>query len=108
RLQLEASERLRNIRKQHGTLSFGSIEATPVVENEQIKDLVVRKHNVAEDIIESFMVAANVAMAEFLREKGSVSIRRIVKTPKRWDRIQAIAAQSGTKLPDTPDSRALS
>jgi VacB/RNase II family 3'-5' exoribonuclease len=108
RLQLEASERLRNIRKQHGTLSFGSIEATPVVEKDQIKDLAVRKHNVAEDIIESFMVAANVAMAEFLREKGSVSIRRIVKTPERWDRIQAIAAQSGTKLPDAPDSRALS
>lgn len=108
RLQLEASERLRNIRKQHGTLSFGSIEATPVVENDQVKDLAVRKHNVAEDIIESFMVAANVAMAEFLREKGSISIRRVVKTPKRWDRIQAIAAQSGKKLPDAPDSRALS
>jgi len=108
RLQLEASGRLRNIRKQHGTLSFGSIEPTPVIEHGEVKDLTVRKHNVAEDIIESFMVAANVTMAKFLKEKGSVSIRRVVKTPKRWDRIQAIAAQFGVQLPNTPDARPLS
>jgi exoribonuclease II len=107
-LQREASERLRQIRKQRGTLTFASIEATPVVEQGEVKDLTVRQHNVAEDIIESFMVAANVAMARFLKEKGSVSIRRIVKTPRRWDRIQAIAAQFGVELADTPDQRALS
>jgi VacB/RNase II family 3'-5' exoribonuclease len=107
-LQRETSERLRKIRKQRGMLAFASVEPTPVVEQGEVKDLTVRKHNVAEDIIESFMVAANVAMARFLKEKGSLSIRRVVKTPKRWDRIQAIAAQSGVKLPDTPDQRALS
>jgi exoribonuclease-2 len=62
---------------------------------------------VADDIIESFMVAANVAMAEYLKEKGSLSIRRVVKTPKRWDRIQAIASQFGVQLPTVPDPRAL-
>jgi VacB/RNase II family 3'-5' exoribonuclease len=108
RLQQQASERLRNIRKQRGMLAFASVEAAPIVEQGEVKDLTVRKHNVAEDIIESFMVAANVAMAQFLEEKGSASLRRIVKTPKRWDRIQAIAAQFGAKLPDTPDQRALS
>jgi exoribonuclease-2 len=108
RLQQEASERLRKIRQQRGKLAFASVEATPVVEQGEVKDLSVRKHNVAEDIIESFMVAANVAMAQFLKEKGSLSIRRVVKTPRRWDRIQAIAAQCGVKLPDTPDQRALS
>jgi Exoribonuclease R len=107
RLQQEASERLRQIRKQRGMLAFASVEATPVVEQGEVKDLTVRKHNVAEDIIESFMVAANVAMAQFLKEKGSLSIRRIVKTPRRWDRIQAIAARFGVKLPDAPDQRAL-
>jgi exoribonuclease-2 len=108
RLQQQASERLRNIRKQRGMLAFASVEATPIVEQGEVKDLTVRKHNVAEDIIESFMVAANVAMAQFLEKKGSASLRRIVKTPKRWDRIQAIASQFGAKLPDTPDQRALS
>jgi len=68
----------------------------------------VREHTVAEDIIESFMVAANVAMAQFLRERNCLSIRRVVRTPKRWDGIQLIAAKSGAKLPDAPDPRALS
>ncbi len=54
------------------------------------------------------MVAANVSMARHLKECKSLSIRRVVKTPKRWDRIQAIAAQFGVKLPSVPDSRALS
>ncbi len=108
RLQQETSEKLRGIRQRHGALTFSSAEATPVVENGQVKDLSVSHHNVAEDIIESFMVAANVAMAQFLRERGSLSIRRVVRTPRRWDRIQAIAAQFGVQLPPTPDPRALS
>lgn len=108
RFQQTISNQLRALRKQHGALTFGSIEATPVLANGEVKDLEVRSHNAAEDLIESFMVAANVAMAGFLRQKGSLSIRRVVKTPKRWDRIQAIAAQFGVTLPGVPDQRALS
>lgn len=108
RLQLQTSDKLRAVRKQHGALTFGSIEATPTVENGVVTAMNVRHHNVAEDIIESFMVAANVAIAQFLKENNSQSIRRVVKTPKRWDRIQAIATQYNFKLPSTPDPRALS
>jgi len=108
RLQQETAEQLRGLRKQNGALTFGSIEAMPVVENGEVKDLVVSRHNVAEDIIESFMVAANTAMARHLKERGSLSIRRVVRTPRRWDRIQAIAAQFGVKLPPAPDPHALS
>jgi exoribonuclease R len=49
-----------------------------------------------------------VAMAQYLKEKRSQAIRRVVRTPRRWDRIQAIAAQFGVSLPATPDPRALS
>jgi exoribonuclease-2 len=108
RLQLATSQRLRNLRKQQGALVFGSIEAVPVVQNGEVKELAVNRHTVAEDIIESFMVAANVAMAQYLREKASLAIRRVVRTPKRWDGIQIIAAKFGVKLPATPDPRALS
>jgi exoribonuclease-2 len=108
RLQQQTAQRLRGLRKQNGALTFGSIEAMPVVENGEVKDLVVSRHNVAEDIIESFMVAANTAMARHLKDRGSLSIRRVVRTPKRWDRIQAIAAQFGVKLPSAPDPRVLS
>jgi len=107
RLQHEASQKLLGFRRQHGALIFGSVEATPVIENGEVKDLAVSQHNAAEDIIECFMVAANVAMAQYLKEKGSLSIRRVVRTPRRWDRIQAVASQLGFKLPPVPDSRAL-
>ncbi|MDB6019364.1 MAG: Exoribonuclease [Pedosphaera sp.] len=107
RLQKETSDKLSGIRRRQGSLTFGSVEATPVVENGVVKDLVISQHNVAEDIIERFMVAANVAMAQHLKERGLPSLRRVVKMPKRWDRIQAIAAQHGVKLPSAPDPKAL-
>lgn len=107
RIQLELSTQLRALRKKQGALTFGSIDPVPVMDDGQVKDLRVSPHNVAQDIIESFMVAANVAMARHLTDKGSLSIRRVVRTPRRWDRIQVIAAQFGVKLPTEPDSRAL-
>jgi VacB/RNase II family 3'-5' exoribonuclease len=108
RLQQETSKKLRGIRKLHGALTFESVETTPVLQNGEVKDLAVSRRTAADDIIESFMVAANVAMAQYLKAKGSLSIRRVVRTPKRWDRIQAIAAQFAVKLPAAPDPRALS
>jgi VacB/RNase II family 3'-5' exoribonuclease len=108
RLQADLAQKLRNIRKEQGALTFSSVEPMPVKDNGQIKGLAFSKHNIASDIIESFMVAANVAMAQYLKEKHSLSIRRVVRTPKRWDRIQAIAAEFGVKLPAQPDPRALS
>jgi exoribonuclease-2 len=108
RLQQETSQKLLGIRKLHGALTFESVETTPVLQNGEVKDLTVSRRTAADDIIESFMVAANVAMAQFLKAKGSLSIRRVVRTPKRWDRIQAIASQFGVQLPATPDPRTLS
>jgi exoribonuclease-2 len=108
RLQCELADRLRQFRKRQGALCFGSVETTPVIEQGVVRDLQPNGHNTATDVIESFMVAANVSMAKFLKDKGCVSIRRVVKTPKRWDRIQAIASQFGVRLPSTPDARALS
>ena len=108
RTQLAISGQLRDLRKKQGALTFGSVEATPVVENGEVKDLAVSPHNVAQDIIESFMVAANVAMAGYLKEKASPAVRRVVRTPRRWDRIQEIAAQFGINLPAVPDPKALS
>jgi VacB/RNase II family 3'-5' exoribonuclease len=108
RLQMETAVKLGALRKRQGALTFESQEATPVMDDGQVKDLTVTRHNIASDIIESFMVAANVAMAQHLKESHSLSIRRVVRTPKRWDRIQVIAAQFGTKLPDQPDPHALS
>src|SRR6202795_5004105 len=42
-----------------------------------------------------------------LDTKGLPSLRRVLHTPKRWDRIVALAAESGERLPMTPDAAAL-
>ena len=54
------------------------------------------------------MVAANRSVAKYLLENGSPSLRRVVREPRRWDRIVKIAAELGETLPDRPDSVALS
>jgi exoribonuclease-2 len=107
RLQFELARQLRTLRKEHGALTFGSLEATPVMADGQVQDLAVSPHNAAQDIIESFMVAANVAMAQYLAQRNALCLRRVVRTPRRWDRIQAIAQGYGVVLPASPDPRAL-
>jgi exoribonuclease-2 len=107
-LQQEASQRLKAFRKENGALEFDSMEAVPIIVNDTVHGFDMTQQTPARDIIENFMVAANVAMARFLRGRNSPAIRRIVRTPKRWDRIQAIAAEHGTKLPNTPDPKSLS
>lgn len=107
-LQQKAAKRLLEFRCKRGSLEFESIESVPVFDGEQAKDLQAVKTNSARKIIENFMVAANVEMAEFLDEKNLASIRRVVKTPARWERIREIAQKYGENLPSEPDSGALS
>ena len=53
------------------------------------------------------MVAANGVIAKTFEGAGVASIRRIVRTPKRWDRIVELAQGMGTTLPAEADSKAL-
>jgi exoribonuclease R len=76
-----------------------------VVVNQQIVDVVNQQRNHATDLIEDFMIAANGVVARMLANVSS--LRRIVKTPKRWDRIVQLAATHNEKLPAQPDSKAL-
>ena len=55
--------------------------------------------NRAKELIEDFMVAANVTTARFLEEKGFPSVRRVLRSPERWERIVELAATHGTQLP---------
>ena len=70
-------------------------------------DLARLEKNRATSLIEEFMVAANGVMARTFDEAKVASIRRVVRTPKRWDRIVEVAAGLGTTLPAEPDSKAL-
>jgi exoribonuclease R len=108
RIQDEAAQRLRKARSIAGALDFESVEARPVVVHGKVVDLAVITRNRARDVIEDFMVAANRSVATYLIERGSPSLRRVVREPKRWDRIVALAADFGEVLPDKPDNVALS
>jgi len=108
RLQHEASRRLKQFRKDHGALTLGEVEYVPVVAGDQVQRFAMTRQNSARDIIESFMIAANVAMAQYLRARNSPCMRRVVRTPKRWDRIVDLAKQVGFRLPAEPDPKALS
>ena len=103
RLQQETSRRLKKFRQDHGALFLTGIESVPVVAGVEIKDLAVVQEDPARDIIESFMIAANIAMAGFLRSHNWLCLRRVVRTPKRWDRIQSLAQQFGVTLPAQPE-----
>jgi exoribonuclease-2 len=107
RLQDKAAQRMKNLRHVHGALSFETIEARPVFDGDEIRDLEVEKRNRAKDIIEDFMVGANGVTARYLSSKKFPSIRRVVRTPKRWERIVELAEEHGARLPNTPDSKAL-
>ena len=105
KLQDEVAQKLKMQRYQHGALNLQSDEVHPLVVNDQVVDLVQQQKNRATELIEDFMVAANGVVARLLENVDS--LRRIVRTPKRWDRIVALAASKGEKLPAQPDSKAL-
>jgi len=105
KLQDEVAQKLKNQRFQHGALSLQTDELQPLLLNDQVIDVGKQQKNRATELIEDFMVAANGVVARML-EKVS-SLRRIVRTPKRWDRIVQLAATKGEKLPAQPDSKAL-
>jgi exoribonuclease-2 len=108
RLQFDAAQHLRQLRREHGALELDTIQASPVLDNAgNVTELSVTERNSARDLIENFMIAANVTMAQFLEAKGVLSIRRVVRTPKYWDRIVEVARELREDLPAAPDSRAL-
>lgn len=107
RLQDEVAHRLRTQRQKHGALDLETIEARPVTSDGQVVDLEVTRKGRARDLIEDFMIAANVAIATFLEGRRIPSIRRVVHAPRRWPRIVELARRYGEELPDAPDSLAL-
>jgi VacB/RNase II family 3'-5' exoribonuclease len=107
RLQDSVAQKLKALRHTHGALSLETIEARPVFDAGVLKDLAVDESNRAKDIIQDFMIAANGVTSRFLASKKVASLRRVVRIPKRWDRIVSIAAEKGTKLPPDPDAIAL-
>jgi len=107
RLQDEVAQRLREVRHSQGALQLQTIEGQVQFRGDQVAGLAVRRPNRATQLIEDFMIAANGVTARYLAAHGSPSIRRVVRTPKRWDRIVELAAERNYVLTTTPDPGAL-
>ena len=106
-MQDRVAKSMKDFRHIHGALSLETIEARPVFDGDQIRALETEEKNRAKEIIEDFMIAANGVTARYLSASKFPSIRRVVRVPKRWDRIVEIAGQYKFRLPDIPDSKAL-
>jgi exoribonuclease-2 len=107
KLQDRAADAMRDLRHENGALDLETIEARPVIQNGVVIDLRQARRNNARMLIEDFMIAANGATARFLAKHGYPSIRRVVRSPERWDRIERIAEDAGERLPPDPDPIAL-
>ncbi len=107
RIQDRVAQKLRSQRHKRGALELQTLEARPIFSGDRIEDLQLEVSNRAKQIIEDFMIAANDVTARFLHDKKVPSLRRVVRIPRRWDRIVEIAALHKFQLPAEPDSLAL-
>jgi VacB/RNase II family 3'-5' exoribonuclease len=107
-LQDRIAQKMKELRYEHGALEFETIEAKPVFDGDTLSEMKVEQKNRAKSLIEDFMIAANGATARYLTGNNFPSLRRVVRTPKRWDRIVDLASEHGFSLPEKADSKSLS
>jgi len=107
KLQERAAERLRKLRHDRGALDLETLETRPVLEQGEVVALERHEPTRAGRLIEDFMIAANGVSARFLEQGGFPTVRRVVRTPKRWERIVELAGSFEVSLPAVPDSKAL-
>lgn len=105
--QNEVAQNLKRKRHAMGALTLESSEVEAKVIKGDGVQLQKPVHNLAHQLIEHFMIAANTVLANSFRAAKIPSLRRVVKIPSRWEKIVEIAGNYGTKLPEEPDSKAL-
>jgi VacB/RNase II family 3'-5' exoribonuclease len=107
KLQDQVAGALRAVRRDQGALTLRTIQSHAVFDGDALRNLIPDDTDQAKALIEDFMIAANGAVARFLEAKGFPTMRRVVKVPKYWERLVALAAEHGFTLPAQPDPRPL-
>jgi VacB/RNase II family 3'-5' exoribonuclease len=107
RIQDGVAQALRRRRYEHGALEFQTLEVEHVFDGDRLRDVEPRTPNRAKQLIEDLMIASNGVTARFLDAQGFPSLRRVVRSPERWERIRGVAHDLGIELPAAPDSGAL-
>jgi ribonuclease R len=106
-IQDRVAHAMKKLRHQHGALSLETLETRAVFDGDLLADLRPDEKNRAKELIEDFMIAANGVTATYLERNGYASVRRVLRLPKRWDRIRDLATRLGKPLPPAPSARAL-
>jgi exoribonuclease-2 len=107
RMQDQIAQVMKSVRYLHGALELETIEPEAVLRDGQVVDLRLERKNRAQELIEDFMIAANGVSAQFLEKHGLPALRRVVRSPERWDRIRKVAEGFADQLPTDPDSKSL-
>jgi exoribonuclease-2 len=107
RIQDRAAQALNRVRHQHGALEFAREDIDHVFDGDTLTEVHAEPPNRARDLIENLMIAANGVVARFLDTRGFPSLRRVVRSPERWDRLRDLAETYNDKLPDAADAAAL-
>jgi exoribonuclease-2 len=107
RLQDRVAATLKEQRHARGALTLETREARPVFAAGILQTLTPDEANRAKELIEDFMIAANTATMRFLEARRIPALRRVLRIPAHWERIVAVAASSGARLPAVPNAAAL-
>jgi VacB/RNase II family 3'-5' exoribonuclease len=107
RMQDRVAQAMKALRQRHGSLSLETLEVRAVFDGDVLSGLRPEEKNRAKELIEDFMISANGATARFLEKKRFPSLRRVLRSPERWDRIVDLARALGERLPSEPDARGL-
>lgn len=82
-LMADLSQKLRQRRVERGALDFDLPEPEIILNLQgETEDIIRAERNLAHQIIEEFMIAANEAVAHFIEESGSPFIYRIHEPPR--------------------------
>lgn len=105
--QDDVAQRLRTRRHAQGSLELETFQPRAQFDGERVVDIRQQVQNRARQLIEELMIATNSCTARFLADSGGASLRRVVRSPERWQRIAEVAKRYGESLPSQPDSLAL-
>ena len=107
KIQDEAAQRIRHHFHAKGSLDIESSEGRATMEDGEVIGMVRQQQTRAKDKVKFNMMAANITTMRVLEDAGLPTLRRVVKTPENWDRIQDLAKKYNWKLPPDPSAKAL-
>jgi VacB/RNase II family 3'-5' exoribonuclease len=106
-LQDQAAQRLFHHFHARGSLDIESSETKARLADGEVLSIKKEEQSRAKDKVKFNMMAANITTMQVLDGAGMPTLRRIVKTPEKWDRIVELAKKYDYGLPSDPDAKAL-